>query len=1406
MENSKTFILKKLTAFAMAFLMVFTAGLTPVSATDAEEEQEAEYIASVGETLYESLQEAVNEAENGATVILTADAEGDGVIVPEGKEIIFDFGGFTYTVSGKLVGSAGTETSGMQLLRDAEVTLKNGTLKAGGEVKILVQNYSDLTVDDFNLEGDGALYALSNNCGDILVTGESNISCDNTAFDLWYNLQGNYPEGVSVTFDENFTGTVDGMIEYGADVAADGWFEKTALTVKNGTFDGAFLKSSDFDFSQANIVLYGGTFIDPRVENFCAEDYKVIEDGERFRVVPNNYIVSDAKGNKYESLQEAVEAAESEAVLTLLADASGDGVVVPEGKEIIFDFGGFTYTVDGKLVGSAGTETQAMQLLKGARVTLKNGTLKAGKDVKFLVQNYSDLTVENMLLDVTGVDYQYAYALSNNCGNVTVRGKTDISSDYVAFDLWYNLIGAYSEGVNVTFDETFTGTVKGDIEYGAYAVAEGWTEKTALVIKGGTFLGEIRSSSDFEDKANITAYAGTFSDSDIADYCAEHFKAVADGENYKVVPKDYKVTSTDGKEYETLQEAVDAAEGETVLTLKTDIEGDGIFVPSDKEITVDFEGFTYTVNGALVGSEGSETQGMHLGRGAVVTLKNGTFKADRDMKILVQNYCDLTLENVTLDAENVEGAYALSNNFGKVTVKGESNILSKNVAFDLYYNMMGAYSEGVSVTFDEDFTGTVSGDIEYGAEVLTENWTEKTALVIRGGTFLGEIILTTEADKANITAYAGTFSDADVSEYCAEDYKLIEDGENYKVIPKEYIVSSADGKKYESIQEAVDSTEGEATLTFLCDAEGDGIFVAENKEITLDFGGFTYTVNGELVGSEGSETQGMHLGKGAKVTLRNGTLKAGRDMKILVQNYCDLTLENVTLDAENVEGAYALSNNFGKVTVKGESNILSKNVAFDLYYNMMGAYSEGVSVTFDEDFTGTVSGDIEYGAEVLTENWTEKTALVIRGGTFLGEIINLNENELYAGDMNIVLYGGSFLKPVFEDWCAEGSEPAVFDDGTYGPCFHEFTEKIEDRDHFRAEPDCEKGNVYYYDCSKCVKMGAETFDDGAKLGHSFSAYIPNNDGTCSKDPTATAVCDREGCNGTDTVIFEGTAKHGWGEWTTVKAASCTVNGAEERYCDLCGAREERAVSAKHTYSEDFITDTEAVCGKAGSKSRHCIYCDAKTDVTSIPAKTHINKETVTPATDKGPGYIKTTCTLCGKTSSKKIYRIQTFKLSKTSYTYTGKAFKPSVTVKDYKGKVLVNGKDYTVKYSKNKAIGKGKVIITFKGNYTGTKTLEFSINPAKVGSLKLTAKNDAMGLSWKTVKGADGYQISYSTSKKFTKKTTKTTYIKKQKTKKTTLKKLKNATKYYVRIRAYKKVSGKNVYGAYSSVNSVKVK
>ncbi|MBQ3137710.1 MAG: leucine-rich repeat protein [Clostridia bacterium] len=141
----------------------------------------------------------------------------------------------------------------------------------------------------------------------------------------------------------------------------------------------------------------------------------------------------------------------------------------------------------------------------------------------------------------------------------------------------------------------------------------------------------------------------------------------------------------------------------------------------------------------------------------------------------------------------------------------------------------------------------------------------------------------------------------------------------------------------------------------------------------------------------------------------------------------------------------------------------------------------------------------------------------------------------------------------------------------------------------------------------------------------------------------------------------------------------------------------------------------------------------------------------------------------------------------------------STTSSKYKITGLEAGKVYKFKvraYTKDGG--------TIWGSYsdvlqTATKTKAPTLSKLTSGTKQLTA-------TWKTVSGATGYEVVYSTSKKFTKKTTKTVTIKKAKTKKTTIKKLKKGKKYYVKVRAYKTVNGKKIYGAYSSVKSVKVK
>lgn len=163
-------------------------------------------------------------------------------------------------------------------------------------------------------------------------------------------------------------------------------------------------------------------------------------------------------------------------------------------------------------------------------------------------------------------------------------------------------------------------------------------------------------------------------------------------------------------------------------------------------------------------------------------------------------------------------------------------------------------------------------------------------------------------------------------------------------------------------------------------------------------------------------------------------------------------------------------------------------------------------------------------------------------------------------------------------------------------------------------------------------------------------------------------------------------------------------------------------------------------------------------------------------------------------------------LSTSSYTYNGKTRTPSVKV-SVNGKVLRTG-DYTVKYaSGRKNVGKYSVKVTLKSGDKTSKTLYFKILPKKTSIKKVTKAKKAFTVKWsKQTKQVSGYQVQYSTSKKFTAKTTKVKTIKSYKTTSKKVTKLKKKKTYHTRVRTYKTVKGTKYYSGWSKAKSVKTK
>ena len=307
-------------------------------------------------------------------------------------------------------------------------------------------------------------------------------------------------------------------------------------------------------------------------------------------------------GECYTTLADAVAAAKDGATITLLKDSTENGVK-GENKGFVIDLNGHTLKIGNPLVGSTGTETNGFQLLKSAgNVTFKNGTLTT-EEAYILIQNYCNLTLDNMVLDgrnipvhATRPDSVVRYTLSNNCGNVTINNSTIYAP----------------ETLGVAFDSC---------KYGDYAIP------TVTVSGNSTIYGRIE-----ETGGNIVIKGGSFTD------LANAVKYAADGATIKLV--------------------ADAA-GSGLAS------ADGAKVRDN--LTIDFAGHTYTMVNPAVGSKGTETQAMHWGTSLRnITMKNGTFKVAgnaTEVAMAMQNYINFTAEGMTFDFTGIPVAHYAADEF-----------------------------------------------------------------------------------------------------------------------------------------------------------------------------------------------------------------------------------------------------------------------------------------------------------------------------------------------------------------------------------------------------------------------------------------------------------------------------------------------------------------------------------------------------------------------------------------------------------------------------------------------------------------------------------------------------------------------------------------------------------------------
>ena len=253
-------------------------------------------------------------------------------------------------------------------------------------------------------------------------------------------------------------------------------------------------------------------------------------------------------GTPYSTLKDAVAAAPTDGTqvtIKMTEDVTGGaGVVVQAGKNIIIDFGGHRFETDAPMVGSTGTETQSFQLLKGSTVYMKNGTLipSNNEDSFMFIQNYSDLTLENIAIDASANPNAEFYAISNNYGAVNIIGNTSIkvnpdkTLEARAFDMcWAPKVGsgAYAGGTQIVVNTT--GKVEGMIEldvWGTYSDENGI--KSTLTIENIDFDGTWSIDPRLADQ--LTIKGGKYNSSVEEHLASGKSEYTTDNKTFEVLP------------------------------------------------------------------------------------------------------------------------------------------------------------------------------------------------------------------------------------------------------------------------------------------------------------------------------------------------------------------------------------------------------------------------------------------------------------------------------------------------------------------------------------------------------------------------------------------------------------------------------------------------------------------------------------------------------------------------------------------------------------------------------------------------------------------------------------------------------------------------------------------------------
>ena len=973
------------------------------------------YLAKVGDTSYYTMDEAFKaQTTSDKAIVLLRDYTTGSTFNSGSIARTVDLNGHTWTCTGTDANSAAFEIN----YPDATLTVKNGKVVSSQLVGLIPSAMGGtIKYDNSSLVFDGVemtttarsgIETNGNNTNDTVKLVNSTLNVPN-GFGIYFPSSGTLTidnsvinaktMGVQVcsgSLNVSGAGTAitvsgdgipktinDGAIEDGAAISIvnrAGYKDLAEIKVEGGKFtvkgDNAAVKAYDWAnqtenaFTQAaKVSVSGGTFSSEVDKSLCAEGYIPTKNTDGTYGVKVGQYVAEVNGAKYATLAEAIGAAQDGQTVTLLADATKDVVI---SKSITLDLGGKTLTNT-----DAGKATISVQ---SGTVTVKNGNVVGGNDY-YNIEAKKDANLT--LTDVTATAGNTGSSMIDNWGTLTITS------------------GTYTGGLNVVKSEegsvlnisggTFTretaprwgitGTV---LVYGTTTITGGtFNEKSTSTnarvvvtgrvdgydsityVKGGTFNGNGNnvfhhlSPAQADDSFEVSG--GTFNKSIPDYYCADGFIPTKNaGGTYGVKEGQY-VAKVGSKKYETLAEAIAAAQEGQTVTLLADVADCGSLTIS-KNITLDGSGHTISGNSSI-------SVNMPGNAAADVTIRNVNFKDIANGNKLSAFYFSqvkgkLTITGCTFDSIEyeaiqvtpMEGAEVnVSNNVFRAKADGTQ---VRHIHIEMAY-VSGFDCEGQNIKLtvtDNQLHGTVSGDASMGIW-----WVGTDSTLKVDGNYVEhpETVSITLANggvhynRGDLIYPARSQADVDVDD----------------LMPAVIVADKASGeskiKAYSTLAEAVAAAQDGQTVRLLADVE-QNTQLAINKSITLDLNGKTIRNTADIWGDKANAI--LSITNGAKVTITgNGTIDAKEnDCYTINVVKGDLTIENGTF--------------YGNVSVVQvqEGTLSVKGGTFDLHQKWEGS-SKYLINCIDDAYVGGSAN------------------VAISGGTFVGFDPNVSPEQKVDG-------------------------------------------------------------------------------------------------------------------------------------------------------------------------------------------------------------------------------------------------------------------------------------------------------------------------------------------------------------------------------------------------------------------------